>query len=84
MDTNHMNRRQTIRATSKAAVEYLESQNCDFTNGLRDDGLVEFSASMQLPDGSTLIAFYYQTKKDVDANEELDGLTWTVDHFTLL
>jgi hypothetical protein len=83
-----MTRSEAIKVVGQKAVEAVDGLNCDFTNrvtnGTEWDGYCEFAASIDLEDGSSLIAYYYQDEKEVDRVEDLGSLTWEVDHYEVM
>ena len=88
MTKGELNRNEAIEIVGECAVGQVESENCDFTNRLMDNGLVEFSASVEAIDKDglecILTAYYYQTKEDVDAAEELDQLDWEIEGYEVI
>lgn len=79
----NLNREQAVAQVGEEAVAKVEAENCDFTNRVMDNGLVEFSASVKVGD-ETLVAYYYQTQAAVDANEDLGNLDWEVEGYEVV
>ena len=81
-----LNREQAIAIVGLEAVEAVEKENCDFTNRLMDYD-VEFSAGVlsENKDGEkvSLVAYYYQSKEDVEECQELDHLDWEISHYEI-
>ena len=88
MKKGNLTRDQAIQIVGADAVTAAENESCDYTgrvgyNGsCQGDDLVEFSASAGAVDSDGydvhVIAYYYQDAADVDAEESLDGLVWTI------
>ena len=76
-----LTRKQAIDLCGLEAVNRVESANADFSGRELED-TIEFTASVQCGD-DTLTAYYYQDRRDVDAVENLDDLSWTVMHYTV-
>lgn len=74
----NLDREGAVTAVGEAAVAQVERENCDFTNRVMDNGLVEFSANVAVGDDTTLVAYYYQTQDAIDAAESLDELNWEI------
>lgn len=85
IDFDNMTREEAVAVVGEQSVCEVERENCDFTNGVRDDGLTEFAASVKATDRDgesvTLRAMYYQPSDDVDGVEDLSDLKWVVDHY---
>lgn len=82
-----MNRDELVTRFGEEIVNKLDNERCDFTNRVMNDETVEFKASVktETEDGLpvTLSAYYYQNAADVNAVEELDALTWKIDHYSI-
>jgi hypothetical protein len=76
-----LTRDQAIAQCGLEAVNRVESANPDFSRR-EIDGLIEFTASVPCCD-QTLTAYYYQTRRDVDAVENLDDLIWSIAHYSV-
>jgi len=81
-----MTRNELIAIAGKSNVDALEALNCEptsrNTSGTADHGYAEYVASLEIEDGRTITAVYYQTIEDSKqfADFELD---WDVDHYTI-
>lgn len=85
-DIDNLTEAQTIELCGEEIVDKLSYKNCDFSGCTTPDGLIEFTASIQLDDHEDyyfLIAHYYQTEEDVENAEELDQLEWEIDHYSV-
>jgi hypothetical protein len=76
-----LTRKQAIAQCGLEAVNRVESASSDFSHRELED-TIEFTASVSCGD-DTLTAYYYQDRRDVDAVENLDDLSWTVMHYTV-
>lgn len=79
----NLTREQAVAQVGEEAVAQVERENCDFTNRVRDNGWVEFSASVTVGD-KTLVTYYYQTQEAIDAAGELDQLDWEIEGFEVV
>jgi hypothetical protein len=77
-----LTRKQAIDLCGIEAVDRVDSANADFSGRELED-TIEFTASVSCGD-DTLTAYYYQDRRDVDAVENLDELSWTVMHYTVM
>ena len=85
---NKLNREQAITEVGKKYVDQVEAAPCDFSNRVTGDGTVEFCATVNAgtdEDGfkRTITAVYFQDAESVDAVEDISGLNWTIDHYTV-
>ena len=76
-----LTRKQAIDLCGLDVVNRVDSECPDFSHREIDD-TIEFTASVSCGD-ETLTAYYYQDRRDVDAVENLDELSWTVMHYTV-
>ena len=79
----NLTREQAIEIVGADAVKSVEARNCDFTNRVMDDGMVEFAASVVTEEG-VLTAYYYQTQAAVDAADGLDSLDWEIEGYEIV
>lgn len=77
-----LTRKQAIDLCGLEAVNRVESASPDFSHRELED-TIEFTASVSCGD-ETLTAYYYQDRRDVDAVDNLDELSWTVMHYTVM
>ena len=76
-----LTRNQAIAQCGIDAVNRVDSESPDFSHRELED-IIEFTASV--PCGNdTLIAYYYQDRRDVDAVENLDELRWEIAHYAV-
>ncbi len=91
MKKGNLTREQAIAIVGEASVLELDAEGCDFTNRVgyngtvQGDAEVEFAASVSAKDENendvSLIAYFYQDAEDVDAAEDLDMLSWTIEGY---
>lgn len=85
MDYKKLNRDTAIDIFGIEPIQSLDDVNCTFTNRVVDSeyvGMVEFSAYIE-HDKYLITAYYYQTEEDIAQCEELDSLTWEIDHYEI-
>lgn len=94
MRKGNLTREQAIELVGEAAVTKVDAENCDFTNrvgfngSVQGDDEVEFSASVSCEDKGgyevSLVAYYYQDAKAVDATDDLGSLDWQVEGYEVI
>lgn len=84
-------REEAVKMVGEAAVNQVETINCEPTSrviypSIEPDhvGKAEFVASLQLEDGRTLTAFYYQEEAVLEDCEDLSMLDWTIEHYEVV
>ena len=70
-----MNKIEAIAATSAKIVSAVESTSVDFT-GATHNGLVEFSASVEINDSESLVMRVLVPESVVNSAIELDNIDW--------
>ena len=80
-DLQKLTRKLAVELAGADAVDRVERAQVEFTSR-QLDGLVEFAADVDV-DGAILTAYYYQSRADVDAVQNLDELSWHVARFAL-
>ena len=79
-----LNRTQAISFLGLKLIKEIDNINCDFTNRvMEDDDLVELVAQIELKNGDTLEAYYYQDAKEVQDCDDLSNLDWVIDHYKI-
>ena len=85
-----LSREEAINLAGSEAVKKVEALSCQPTSRCQTDGDndIEYSASVSLPDGDTLVAYYYMDgdwyealPDDVDAEDLCD---WEIHGFEIM
>lgn len=80
-------RAQAVELVGEESVARVESYNCDFTNRVCENGLVEFSSVTSAVDSDgdevDLHAYYYQEQEALDAHDDMSNLDWSISHYTI-
>ena len=94
MRKGNLTREEAIKIAGEAAVNAVETENCDFTNRVgyngscQGDSEVEFSAAVKCADAdgdeATLVVYYYQSAEAVDSAQELGDLDWQVEGYEIV
>ena len=88
-------REQAVELVGEDAVRRVETENCDFSHRVVDDGRIEFSASIQTEllgelsgaeagDDVTLVAYFFQDAEDIARTADLSDLDWTATEFMVI
>lgn len=89
MQKGNLSRAQAIEIVGAAAVDGVESKACEPTNRVgyngscQGDDLIEWSAGVSAEDKDgtpcTLVAYYYTTQDEVDAQgDDLGNVDWVI------
>jgi hypothetical protein len=90
MRKGNLTRQQAIEIAGLAAVEKVEKGNCEPTNRVQTDGdtSTEWAASLILPDGDVLVAYYYTTPEQNEIMGEHDGdgscIDWEISGYEII
>jgi hypothetical protein len=83
----YLTREQSATIIGEKIMEQVDSLHCDFTGrlteGTKDNGFTEFSASYAILNLLTINAYYYQKNEYLEGCEDLSNLEWIVDHYTI-
>ena len=84
----NLTREAAVSIVGEAAVAKVDGAECDFTNRVMDDDLVEFSASVKCQDQDGydchLIAYYYPTQRALDAaGDNLSNVDWEIEGYEI-
>lgn len=83
----YLTREQAIFFAGKENVEKLDKIDCEATNSVQPDGVVEFKATISYRDEfgllANLSAYYYQDADDLNGVEALDQLSWEIDSYEI-
>lgn len=82
---------QMIAIFDKSAVDKLNEENCEMTNSFFDGDAeyMEFTADIKAVnfwngEECRIRAIYHQLQSALDAVEDLDQLTWTVEYYDII
>lgn len=88
IDSNNLTAAEAAALVGLDKVNAVEYANCELTNNLRDDDLLEWSASVKAVDADGndcyLHAMYYTTQQQIDdAGDDLSNIDWQIDHYRI-